>query len=62
MTGTGRLSLRPARRGRTRFVWDERLRYPWWMGGPVGGVVVDRVMQAAIWRQNLRNLTQLVEP
>lgn len=60
VTGTGRFTLRRARRGRTRFTWEERLRYPWWLGGPVGGVVGDRVM-ATIWRRNLSALKRIVE-
>lgn len=60
VTGVGRFTLRRARGGRTRFTWTERLRYPWWLGGPVGGVVGDRVM-AAVWRRNLRTLKALIE-
>lgn len=60
VTGTGRFRLRRARGGRTRFTWEERLRYPLWLGGPVGGVVGDRVM-GLIWRRNLRTLKALVE-
>ncbi|MCU1351415.1 MAG: hypothetical protein JWM05_624 [Acidimicrobiales bacterium] len=60
VTGTGRFTLRRARGGRTRFAWDERLRFPWWMGGPVGGVVGGRIMRR-IWRGNLHALKRLVE-
>lgn len=60
VTGTGRFRVRRARGGRTRFTWEERLRYPWWLGGPVGGVVGDRVM-GLVWRRNLRRLKRLVE-
>lgn len=55
VTGTGRFTLRPVRGGRTRFTWEERLVFPWWLGGPVGGVVGARVL-ALIWRGNLRRL------
>ncbi|MEZ5138283.1 MAG: SRPBCC family protein [Acidimicrobiales bacterium] len=60
VTGTGRFTLTRARGGRTRFTWDERLRFPWWMGGPIGGVVGGRVMKR-IWRRNLTVLKALVE-
>ena len=60
VTGTGRFTLTRARGGRTRFTWDERLRFPWWRGGPVGGVVGGRVMKR-IWRRNLTVLKALVE-
>jgi hypothetical protein len=60
VTGTGRFTLRRARKGRTRFTWDERLTFPWWMGGPFGGVVGGQVLKR-VWRRNLANLKALVE-
>lgn len=59
VTGTGRFTLRRAWRG-TRFTWEEELRFPWWMGGPVGGAVGARVL-SLVWKKNLRNLRTLVE-
>ena len=55
--GTGVFTLRPARRprGRTRFVWRERLRFPWYLGGPVGAFVARPVLRW-VWTRNLRNL------
>ena len=53
VTGTGRFTLRRVdARGApaTRFTWSERLRFPWWLGGPVGGVVGGRVMKV-VWRR-----------
>lgn len=55
VTGTGRFTLRRARGGRTRFTWEERLVFPWWLGGPLGGVVGAQVLKR-IWRGNLRRL------
>jgi hypothetical protein len=60
VTGTGRFTLTKARGSKTRFTWDERLRFPWWMGGPVGGVVGGRIMRQ-IWKKNLRILKALIE-
>jgi len=60
VTGVGRFTLRRARGGRTRFTWEERLRYPLWMGGAVGGLVGDQVMRQ-IWTRNLRRLKARVE-
>lgn len=62
VTGEGRFTLTPidlARR--TRFTWEETLRFPWWMGGPLGAFVGGRIVLAAIWRRNLRGLKRLVE-
>jgi hypothetical protein len=60
VTGRGRFTVVRARGGRTRFTWDERLKFPMWLGGPVGGVVGGMVMRR-IWRKNLRVLKALVE-
>jgi uncharacterized protein YndB with AHSA1/START domain len=60
VTGTGRFTLRRNGRDGTTFAWDEELRFPWWLGGPVGELVGGRVL-AAIWRRNLRGLKTLVE-
>lgn len=60
VTGTGRFTLRRRPGGRTRFTWAERLTFPWWMGGPVGGAVGGRVLRY-VWKRNLRALKQTVE-
>jgi carbon monoxide dehydrogenase subunit G len=60
VTGTGRFTLRARRRGRTRFCWEERLRFPWWLGGRVGELV-GRPALRAVWKRNLRRLADLVE-
>jgi Polyketide cyclase / dehydrase and lipid transport len=58
--GRGRFTLRRKRGGRTRFCWRERLRFPWWMGGPLGEVLAWPVLRA-IWKGNLRRLKARVE-
>jgi hypothetical protein len=60
VTGTGRLTLRRARGGRTRFAWEERLRFPWWFGGPVGALVAKPLL-TAVWRRSLGSLKAKVE-
>lgn len=60
VTGTGRFTLTKAKGGRTRFTWQEKLTFPWWMGGPIGGIAGGRVMKG-IWKRNLAVLKDLVE-
>ncbi|MCO8129166.1 SRPBCC family protein [Acidimicrobiia bacterium EGI L10123] len=65
VTGEGVFTLSSAGeqspdRATTRFEWSERLVFPWWMGGPVGGIVGGRIMRL-IWKRNLRRLKGIVE-
>lgn len=60
VTGTGRLMVRRRLRGGTRFTWVERVKLPWFFGGPVGGLVASPVL-AAVWRRSLHNLKRRVE-
>lgn len=61
VTGSGVFRLQPKAKGRrTKFVWTERLRFPWWMGGPLGAVAAKPVLRH-VWRKNLRNLKAVVE-
>jgi carbon monoxide dehydrogenase subunit G len=61
VTGNGRFELTAIDHDRrTRFTWSETLRFPWWMGGPVGAAVGAKLL-AAIWRRNLRLLRDLCE-
>jgi carbon monoxide dehydrogenase subunit G len=55
-TGTGAFRLRPDGRG-TRLSWDEDLRFPWWLAGPLGARVARPVLRA-VWRRNLRRFAQ----
>lgn len=57
VAGTGRFTLKKAWGGRTVFQWRETLRFPLWMGGPVGALVAKPVLRW-VWRRNLRNLAQ----
>jgi Polyketide cyclase / dehydrase and lipid transport len=58
--GNGRFTLRRQRGGRTRFCWRERLRFPWWMGGPVGEVLAWPLLRQ-VWSGNLRRLKARIE-
>lgn len=57
--GTGRFRLR-ASGSNTVFSWVERLRFPWYLGGPLGAAVARPVLRT-IWRGNLRRLKSRIE-
>lgn len=58
--GEGRFTLEPLGPDRTQFGWDERLRFPWWLGGPVAAWLARPVLRR-IWRANLRRLRRFCE-
>jgi hypothetical protein len=60
VTGQGRFTLRRLLRGRTRFTWEERLFFPWWLGGRLGALAARPVLRR-VWRRNLRNLRRRFE-
>lgn len=57
VTGTGRFTLQSGPRGDTAFVWEERLVFPWYMGGPIGALAGAIVLRR-VWRSNLRRLSE----
>jgi uncharacterized protein YndB with AHSA1/START domain len=57
--GLGRFDLGPIGDG-TEMRWVEDLRFPWWMGGPVG-LAVARPILGRIWRGSLMRLKERVE-
>ena len=42
-------------------VWTEDLRFPWWLGGPVGAALASPVLKL-IWRKNLERFRDRVAP
>jgi uncharacterized protein YndB with AHSA1/START domain len=57
VTGTGRFTLAEAPGHRTRFRWEEELRFPLWLGGRLGAFMASPVLRW-VWS---RNLTRLAE-
>jgi hypothetical protein len=55
VSGTGRLSVKRRGRAGSLVTWDERLKFPWWLGGPFGGFV-GRPILKRVWKRNLANL------
>lgn len=59
VTGSGVFTLEALDAATTRFVWEEELIFPWWLGGPIGAFIGGKVVLGAIWRGNLRRLAAL---
>lgn len=57
--GFGRFEIEPTGAG-TELRWEEDLRFPWWMGGPVG-LAVARPVLSRIWRGSLKRLKARLE-
>jgi carbon monoxide dehydrogenase subunit G len=60
VTGEGRFTLHAVGQ-RTRFEWEEKLRFPWWLGGPIGSAIAGPIVLRPLWRRNLRALKRQVE-
>ncbi len=60
VTGQGAFELEALDPATTKFTWQERLSFPWYLGGPLTARIASPVL-AAIWRRNLRGLKQKLE-
>lgn len=60
VSGEGRFELHDLGDDRTRFAWDEELRFPRRLGGPVAEALA-RPLIRRVWRKNLRRLKRIVE-
>ena len=56
VTGEGRFTLSPRRRG-TQLAWDETLQFPWWIPARLAAPVL-----RLIWRGNLRRFERTLPP
>jgi hypothetical protein len=54
-TGRGEFRLDPEEPGATRFTWEEEVRFPWYLGGPLGALAA-RPLFRFVWRRNLERL------
>ena len=60
VTGTGVFTLESLSNGtRTLFKWEEKLVFPWFLGGPLGAFVGGKIILRQIWKRNLRGLAAL---
>ncbi len=55
VSGSGRFSL--AGDNPTLVIWDETLRFPWWLGGPIAAAF-GRPILRAIWAGNLERFAK----
>ena len=60
VTGEGRFTLHEVGK-QTRFEWEEKLRFPWWLGGPIGASIAGPLVLRPLWRKNLRALKRQIE-
>jgi Polyketide cyclase / dehydrase and lipid transport len=58
--GDADFRLRAVDATRTEFCWEERLRFPWWLAGPLGEQVGRPVLRH-IWQGNVDRLKAAVE-
>jgi hypothetical protein len=59
VTGAGAFVLSKRRRA-TRFVWREKLSFPWWLGGRAGEQLARPILKR-VWRRNLAAFKAQVE-
>jgi len=60
VTGEGIFTLRAIASG-TCFEWKEQLRFPWWLGGPIGAAIAGPLVLRPLWKRNLKALKRQVE-
>jgi len=60
VTGDADFRLRALDDTHTEFCWEERLRFPWWMGGPVGEQAGKPVLRK-LWQGNVARLKTSIE-
>jgi uncharacterized protein YndB with AHSA1/START domain len=58
--GEAEFRLEPRYGDRTRFCWEERLRFPWWLGGFAGERVGGPVLHH-VWKNNVARLKTQIE-
>ena len=58
--GTGEFTLTAVGPDRTEFRWEEDLKFPWFLGGPVGAFFARPVLRW-VWKGNLKRLKARIE-
>jgi Polyketide cyclase / dehydrase and lipid transport len=60
VTGDAEFRIGAAPGDATRFCWEERLRFPWWLGGLIGEQVGKPILRH-IWQGNVARLKASIE-
>lgn len=60
VTGTGAFEIEPIDPATTRFTWQERLTFPWYLGGRLTALFASPVL-ALVWKRNLARLKRRLE-
>jgi len=58
--GTGEFTLTALDPARTEFRWEEDLKFPWFLGGPIGAFFARPVLRW-VWKGNLKRLKARIE-
>ena len=59
ITGAGRFALRGEHGRHCVLRWEERLEFPWWLGGPLAGIVAKPILKQ-LWIRNLDRFGELI--
>ena len=60
VTGEGVFYLTEIEENKTKFQWVETLKFPFYLGGPLGEVFGGLILKY-IWKKNLKNLKEIIE-
>ena len=60
VTGKGVFYLKKIDENKTKFKWVETLKFPFYLGGPVGEIFGGLILKL-IWKKNLKNLKEIIE-
>lgn len=60
VTGSGRFVLADSSKGGTTVNWEEKLDFPWWVGGCLTSAIAGPILKL-VWRGNLMRLARIVE-
>ncbi len=59
-TGAGVFYLTSLDESKTKFQWVEILKFPFYLGGPLGEIFGGLIIKL-IWKKNLKNLKEIIE-